>query len=286
MQATEVISPKRKCEKSKKAEEMNPAKYKQHENDKTYSGNENRNCINEVNISNSDKYSESGNTCTKSNRRVHSETNDSETADEKNEGNSNGRVLGLIDIYENNPGLQRIGKKKKKLQHVKHHKSEDNVILKRATARRSVCVHRNRHDLKPLPPKVAKLRKRKRTPRKCLKRRLKLENIQENIEKKKNKDTLTEKNKCSKSLSRYNKSEFDILTELDNMKVTAETYVLPKPSVSTITTNDTDKESVTGIKQMSVSKVPETEAVPYRGDKVCIKIHCYAYRFCQVAYET
>ena len=201
---------------------------------------------------------------------------DPKTAEGTTEVNSSRKVLDLVDIYETNPGLQRIRKIKKQPQHAKHLILEDTCNhkvlkrVKRKTARRSNCPHQNRNNSVPLPPKNKTLLKRKSTPRGVTKRRFKHEEVSfGNREDGTNTDSLKEKCDFPKSQRRYMKSEFDVFTELDKMKITDMAVVLSAPSVSTTLSHNIDEENVSSIIQGGQPK-NRAECAAEKLNKVCI----------------
>ena len=202
---------------------------------------------------------------------------DPKTAEGTTEADSSKKVLDLVDIYETNPGLQRIRKIKKQPQHPKRIILKDTCNhkvlkrVKRKTARRSNSLPRNRNNSVPLPPKNKTLLKRKLTPRDVTKRRFKREEVSfGNREDGTNIDPLKEKGDFPKSQRRYMKSEFDVFTELDKMKITDMTVVLSAPSVST-TSQNIDEENVSYISQGGQPKNSlGTECAAEKWNKVCI----------------
>ena len=129
-------------------------------------------------------------------------------------------ILDLLDVYESNPGLQKVKKKDIRTNGNRKHHSRKNDQMSLTTGRETVRVRPKQNVLKPLPPTISPISETALTPRYFIKRRIKLEQeIQDNLEKMKAMELA--KFKFINSTDRFNKSEFGLMkafcpSETDN----------------------------------------------------------------------
>ena len=188
--------------------------------------------------------------------------------------NASRTVQTLIDIYDKNPGLQRIRNIKKQPQ---QRKLENRGTLKEKK-RKVLRAPIHHYDTVPLPSKSKTLLKRKLGPRNTNKKTLKSEEVPLG-----NTDDMIKafKEKCDlpKLLGRYKKSEFDVFSKLDTMKITDSTNEDHGSVLSTNNINGIEEETrqfVSSLEEPSL-KVVATECDPEEL-KVCLR-YIYVFQF-------
>ena len=214
-------------------------------------------------------------------RNASMDTRKSVISDSKTKGleettvdNASRTVQTLIDIYDKNPGLQRIRNIKKQPQ---QRKLENSGTLKEK--KRKVLRAPIRHyDAVPLPTKSKTLLKRKSRSRNTSKNTLKSEELSlGNTDDMIKADSFKEKSDLPKLLGRYKKSEFDVFSKLDTMKITDSTNEDHDSVLSTNNINgivEETREFVSSMEEPSL-KVVGTECDPEEL-KVCLR-YIYTY---------
>ena len=124
-------------------------------------------------------------------------------------------IIDLIDVYESNPGLQRIEKKDKRLLKRRKVLAKDNTLKPVPIMRGHLRIRRKQcFTIKPLPPKITRISKGVYTPRHVIQRRQNLEKeIQNNVDNLRETEDALEKLKLKriKTENRFKKSEFELL---------------------------------------------------------------------------
>ena len=124
-------------------------------------------------------------------------------------------IIDLIDVYESNPGLQKIEKKDKRLLKRRKVLAKDNALKPVPIMRGHLRIRRKQcFTIKPLSPKITRISKGVYRPRHVIQRRQNLEReIQNNVDNLRQTEDALEKLKlkCIKTENRFKKSEFELL---------------------------------------------------------------------------
>ena len=118
-------------------------------------------------------------------------------------------ILDLLDVYESNPGLQKVDKKGVSMAKSKQISQHNSYIPTRLFTKTSK-LHAKRNILKPLPPKILPVTEDTLTPRYIIERRLNLEKeIQKNDDK--IQEMELQRFKSINTRNRFSKSDFSLI---------------------------------------------------------------------------